>query len=291
MSWAMPIRSAIASMIRWLAWCGTKRATSAGLDLGQLQRGVGRVDGGPDGLAEDLLAAHDHSLAMIDVEEVDERAVHPDIPPEQRARTAHRFEDHRARPVPKEKGVRAVFPVEGPGHGFSPDEEHFTGTGRQHAGGRDQAVGEACARRVEIDRSSGNPECTGNGRRGAGHHLVRGRRAQQDEVDLLGLRLRRCERLAARLYGQRRGGPEAPGGMESGSGETKGPVAVRRVRTPERSTIHSSLVSSIDSRSLLVTTVGGSAVPHPVMTQPRSLTNDQSPSGGLVERRPPRKKS
>ena len=67
-----------------------------------------------------------------------------------------------------------------------------------------------------------------------------------------------------------------PEGWRSGAGATKGPVAARRLRTPERSTIHSSLVSRIDSRSLLVTTVGGSAVPHPVMTQPRSLTNDRS---------------
>ena len=76
--------------------------------------------------------------AVIHVEEVDEGAVHAGIPPEERAGTAHRFEDQRPRAVRKEKGVRAVLPVEGPGHRFGPDEEHLAGTGRQHAGGGDQ---------------------------------------------------------------------------------------------------------------------------------------------------------
>ena len=42
-----------------------------------------------------------------------------------------------------------------------------------------------------------------------------------------------------------------------------------RSRMPVRSTIHSSDVSNICSRSWLVSTFGGRAVPHPVMTAPR----------------------
>jgi hypothetical protein len=70
--------------------------------------------------------------------------------------------------------------------------------------------------------------------------------------------------------------PSPLGGFKAGEGETNGPVAARRVCTPERSTIHSSLVSRMEVRSVLETIVGGSAVPQPVITPPCSLTNDPS---------------
>ncbi len=43
---------------------------------------------------------------------------------------------------------------------------------------------------------------------------------------------------------------------------------MRRSRMPERSTIHSSVVSRRASRSALVTTLSGRALPHPVITAP-----------------------
>ena len=53
--------------------------------------------------------------------------------------------------------------------------------------------------------------------------------------------------------------------------QTNGPVAACRLRMPERSTIHSSLVSKSDSKSAFFTTVGGSAAPHQVREQPRAV--------------------
>src|SRR3954451_17476002 len=63
----------------------------------------------------------------------------------------------------------------------------------------------------------------------------------------------------------------------------------RRSRMPLRSTIHSSLVSSMASRSALVTTLSGSAVPQPEMR-----ADVMSPScrsrGAIVETPPPNPK-
>ncbi len=57
----------------------------------------------------------------------------------------------------------------------------------------------------------------------------------------------------------------------------------RRSRMPVRSTIHSSLVSRLPSRSALVTTLSGKALPHPVM---RAL--DWSTEAIMQDRRPKR---
>src|SRR6478609_6514057 len=62
-------------------------------------------------------------------------------------------------------------------------------------------------------------------------------------------------------------------------------LPTRRSRMPLRSTIHASVVSSVASRSALVTTFSGSAVPHPVMRADLTSTSwscGSEPCNGLA---------
>ena len=101
--------TAAASMIRRLAWWGTNRAMSSMRDLGPLHRGAGRLDRHPDGLAEDLLTAHDHPGAVIGVQQRHQRPVHAEVPAEQGPFAGHGL-DHAPRRRRRRTGRRCCDP-------------------------------------------------------------------------------------------------------------------------------------------------------------------------------------
>ena len=71
-------------------------------------------------------------------------------------------------------------------------------------GGKRETVGEAGARRVDVDRGRvGRTDRLLNQRGGRGHQLVRGAGRHHDEVDLSRIEVRNGERLKGGLGGQR----------------------------------------------------------------------------------------
>ena len=98
--------------------------------------------------------------------------------------------------------------------------------------------------------------------RGGRHRLVGRRGGQDEEVDVGRRRRPPC--------------PARPAPDSTASADVVPPT--RRSRMPVRSTIHSSVVSSMASRSALVTTLSGSAVPQPVIAAPTSSVDHRAAS-------------
>ena len=131
------------------------------------------------------------------------------------------------------------------------DAQHLVGAHRDQAVRHDQPVDEARARGVDVERAAAQAELVGDAGRRAGHRAVGRGGGQHERVDRGADRRPTCRapcgrtRSTGRWWCRRRG--------------------ARGCRCARRSTRRD--VSNISSRSWLVSTFGGSAVPQPVMTR------------------------
>ncbi len=161
-----------------------------------------------------------------------------------------RLEDDGPGSVGEEGRGPSVVPVGDPRQGVGADEQHSLGAHGDEPVRVDEAVDEARAGGVELEGAAGQSKVALDDRSGAplavGVVVATTRASMRSGVSP-------AISIAAR-----------PDSTESEAVEPP----IRRSEIPVRATIHSSLVSSVFSRSWLVTTFSGSAVPQPEMTAP-----------------------
>ncbi len=170
-----------------------------------LQGTLGRIHHDAHGAPEGLLAVHLDRAAVLAGDEVHERAVGPDVEAEQVAAVLGRLEHDRAGAVTEEHRHGAVVPVHPPRQVLGSDEQDPLRACREQAPGEPQAVHEAAARRVEVDRRALGTEGVLDERRGRGDQAVRRRRGEEDRVDRAWLDVGPVERGPRGGKAERRG--------------------------------------------------------------------------------------
>ena len=246
---------------------------SVSRQLGPFEGGTGGLDHGADGPAEHLFALHDHVGAVIGVQDGLQGAVDAQVPTEQASVARDGLENDGARPVAEEDRGVSVLPVGDPGEALGPDEQDPVDARPDEGRRRHEAVDESRTGGVEVEGPTAQAESIRDRRRRGRHRLVRCRGAQDEQIDLMRLEPGAFEGLTPGFGGEEGRGAD-PARRRDPLGErrrrgAKGPHITRRSRIPVRARIHSSLVSTSALRSSLVTTVGGRAVPQPMMALPR----------------------
>ena len=145
---------------------------------------LGRVDHDPYGSPEDLFPVHVEVPAVVAGEQVAEGAVGVEVPAEKVAWPVDRFHDHGPRTVAHQHGHLAVVPVGDPTEGVGTDQEDPSRTDAHETGGRHEAVDEARAGGVEVERAAGGTQqCLYRRRRPRDQRVGRGG-GQQEHVDV-----------------------------------------------------------------------------------------------------------
>ena len=223
----------------------------------------------PHGVAVDVGALHaQHALVALGVEQVGLCAVGAEHEAADAELELAARDDHGAGAVAEEHGRRAIVMVDDAAERLGAAHEHDRrAAGLDERGGLVEAVEEAGAGRVEVDRRGalGADDARDLGRQ-ARRHAV-GREGRDDDVVDLGAGapgvVEGQQAGARRQVGQRLVALEVTALADAGAAHD--PLVVRRSRMPVRRTIHSSLVSRRCSRSALVMTCSGSAAPMPKM--------------------------
>ena len=171
--------------MRALAWWGTNRSTSLGLEPGLGQRLVRRLHDHPDRMPEDLLAVHVQVAAVIALEKVAQGPVRPEVPGQQLARPVGGLEQHRAGPVTDEDGDAAVVPVRDLRQRLAADDEYPLRTGEHEAVGGDERVDEPRARGVDVEGTAADPEAFLHRGRCPRHERVRCGGGEHEHVDVV----------------------------------------------------------------------------------------------------------
>ena len=239
-------------MMRRLAWWGTSSEMSSGPSPASAMARSADSTTTRTARRKTSLPSMNERAAVLALEQVPERAVGVQVPAEQAAGAVDRLDHHGAGAVADDDGDLAVVHVGDARERLGADEQDGPGPDGDEAGHGDEAVDEARARRVEVERAAADADAVLHGRRRARDDAVGGGGGQHEVVDLVGA----CAR--------RRPAPPAPASMARP--EVVPPM--RRSRMPVRSTIHSSLVSRLTAMSSLVTTLSGTAMPQPVIRMP-----------------------
>ena len=260
----MPSLSQAESMMRMLAWWGTTRAMSSAGDAGTFHGAWSAdCDHDPDGTPEHLRARPSACSRRPRRRGCARAAVGADVPAEQLRWFAvgHGVDDDCAATVAEEDGGVAVVGIGHAVEGLGADEQDALGAHGDVAVGRGQAVDEPGAGGVEVERAAVEPE-----------QLLR--RVEADAgSDRSGLVVHRMRRSI--VAGST---PACSIAFRPASAASPAVVPpVRRSLMPVRSVIHSSVVSSRASRSALVSTPSGSAVPQPMIRPLRGAGHDDPP--------------
>ena len=233
---------------------------------------LGRLDDDPDGTAEDLLAVHVERAPVLALEQVPQRAVGVQVPAEQGARAVDRLDHDGAGAVADDDGDLAVVHVGDARERLGADQQHRARPDGDEPGHRDEAVDEARAGGVEVERATPHADAVLHGRCGAGDDAVGRRGRQHQVVDLVGRPAGAGERRLRRLDGQ-----AATWCRRCGA---------RGSRCARRSTRR--WCRGCTARSSLVTTLSGTAMPQPVIRIPLTRPTRRGPRGCRRTRHPRR---